>query len=239
MKAILLAAGLGTRLKPITNDTPKCLVPIAGKPLLEYWLESLVSLGVSEILINTHYLAEKVEAYIQSSQYAPYVTLFNEPALLGTLNTLRESRFFVKNEDFILAHADNLCICNWQSFIKSFEQRPDKCLGTMMLFQTDSPQSCGIVEVDKKGILQAFHEKVQLPPSNLANAAIYIFESKVYELLEMMERDTNDISLDLMPHLIGKLNTWNNDGYLRDIGTVDSLIKANGYIEKLSINEKG
>lgn len=233
MRAILLAAGLGTRLKPITNDIPKCLVPIAGKPLLEYWLESLVGIGVDEILINTHYLADKVEQYILSSNYRANIRISYEPVLLGTLNTLRESSSFIKNNDFIIVHADNLCLCNWQSFISSFKQRPEDCLGTMMLFETDSPQSCGIVELDERGVLQAFHEKVQSPPSNLANAAIYIFERKVLSLITELKEGTCDISLDLIPHLIGRLNTWRNDGYLRDIGTVESLIKANSYIEKI------
>ncbi|MGB5793289.1 sugar phosphate nucleotidyltransferase, partial [Poseidonibacter sp.] len=69
MKALLLAAGLGTRLHPITNSVPKCLVPINGKVLLEYWLENLLKVGITEILINTSYLSEDVNDYIIKSVY--------------------------------------------------------------------------------------------------------------------------------------------------------------------------
>ena len=75
MKAILLAAGLGTRLKPLTNTIPKCLVPISGRPLLSYWLEKLANLGINEILINVHYLAEQVENYISQSPYRDKITI--------------------------------------------------------------------------------------------------------------------------------------------------------------------
>ncbi len=82
MKALLLAAGLGTRLRPITNIIPKCLVPINGKPLLEIWLETLTKAGVKEFLINTHYLHEKVEAFVYDSKYKNVVTLVYEKIYL-------------------------------------------------------------------------------------------------------------------------------------------------------------
>ena len=69
MKAILLAAGFGTRLRPLTNNIPKCLVPIKGKPLLEIWLDKLSDVGVKDFLINTHYLYDKVESFIKKSKY--------------------------------------------------------------------------------------------------------------------------------------------------------------------------
>ena len=69
MKALLLAAGLGTRLRPLTDRTPKCLVPVLGKPLLEYWLDMLLGGGIAEVLVNTHHLAEQVEAYREASRW--------------------------------------------------------------------------------------------------------------------------------------------------------------------------
>ena len=75
MKALLLSAGVGSRLRPVTDYIPKCLVPINGKVLLEYWLENLTNAGISEFIINTHYMYEAVEEYISTSQYKDRVTL--------------------------------------------------------------------------------------------------------------------------------------------------------------------
>ena len=91
-KALLLAGGMGTRLKPLTDSIPKCLVPIGGKPLLAYWLESLSKAGVERILINTHYLSEQVIAFCKQSQYSQLLDLVHESALLGTAGTIRANR---------------------------------------------------------------------------------------------------------------------------------------------------
>lgn len=228
MKALLLAAGLGTRLKPITNTMPKCLVPINGKPLLEIWLENLTEAGIKEFLINTHYLHKEVENFIMNSKYKDVVTLVYEENLLGTAGTLvRNKSFFVENEPLMVIHADNLCICDFKDFISSHYLRENKdTLLTMMLFHTDTPQSCGIVELDKNNIVQKFYEKVKFPPSNLANAAVYIFEYSIFNIIEKIESKYPDISIDLLPVLLGKINTYKNNQLNIDIGTPSNYKKA-------------
>ena len=108
MKALLLAAGLGTRLKPITGVVPKCLVPINGKPLLEYWIDSLVTANIKKILINTHYKKELVEEFVRQNKHCKYITTVHEPKLLATGGTLYKNREFFQNDDVLMAHADNL-----------------------------------------------------------------------------------------------------------------------------------
>lgn len=98
MKAILLAAGFGTRLRPLTNAIPKCLVPIKGKPLLQIWIERLTGSGIGPFLINTHYLAEQVNALIGSSPFKDKVTLVHENKLLGTAGTLIDNLDFFPGE---------------------------------------------------------------------------------------------------------------------------------------------
>ena len=88
MRAMLLAAGYGTRLRPLTNSIPKCLVPINGKPLLQIWLERLTAADIGPFVINTHHLAEQVRAFIAASPYRNEVTLVHEPELCGTAGTL-------------------------------------------------------------------------------------------------------------------------------------------------------
>ena len=232
MKALLLGAGLGTRLRPITNTIQKCLVPIHDKPLLEYWLDNLTRVGVDDFLINTHYLHEQVESYVKSSIYKDKITLVYEEKLLNTGGTLLHNKSFFENEAFLLVHADNLSFCDFEGFLGSHKNRPSGCEITMMLFKTDFPSSCGIVELDKQSIVQEFHEKVQNPPSNLANGAVYICEPSIFNFLESLDKDDIDFSNDVLPKYLGKINTYLNDVYHRDIGTPESYSLAQKEIEK-------
>jgi mannose-1-phosphate guanylyltransferase len=226
MKVLLLAAGLGTRLQPITNSIPKCLVPIHGKPLLEYWLENLSNSGVTDFLVNTSYLHQQVEEYVAQSQYKKMITLVHENELLNTGGTLLKNKSFFSDEPFMVVHADNLSLCNFQAFITAHKTRPKGCEITMMLFRTDNPSSCGIVELDENNKVQNFYEKVTNPPSNLANGAVYICEPSIFNFLESLNKHNIDFSNEVLPHYLGKMYTFLNDTYHRDIGTVESYSLA-------------
>ena len=237
MKALLLAAGLGTRLRPITNIVPKCLVPINGKPLLEYWLENLSKVGIDEFLINTSYLSEEVERFVDSSKYRNQITLVHEKELLNTGGTLLFNKDFFNNETFMLVHADNLTFCDFNAFIDSHENRSENCDITMMLFKSDNPSSCGIVELDKNNIVQKFHEKVKNPPSNLANGAVYICEPSIFKFLDDLNRKDIDFSNDVLPKFMGRINTYLNNEYHRDIGSIESYALAQIHIYALKKEE--
>ena len=171
MNAILLAAGFGIRLRPITDTTPKCLVAINGKPLLQIWLERLSRAGLGPFLVNTHYLASQVETFVACSSYHHEITIVHEPALLGTAATLIENVDFFRGCDGMLIHADNYCMQDFSAFVSAHHNRPQGCLMTMMTFRTDKPSCCGIVDVDERGVVTGFYEKVSNPPGNLANGA--------------------------------------------------------------------
>jgi mannose-1-phosphate guanylyltransferase len=222
MKALLLAGGIGSRLRPITDYIPKCLVPINGKLLLEYWLENLSKVGIDSFLINTHYKHEQVENYVKNSIYKDKITLVYEKKLLNTGGTILHNKEFFKNEPFLLIHADNLSFCNFDKFIKSHENRENNTEITMMLFKTDTPSSCGIVQIDEKNVVQEFYEKIENPPSNLANGAVYICEPTIFDFLISLNKKDIDFSNDVLPNFMGKINTYLNDTYHRDIGTAIS-----------------
>ena len=115
-KCILLAAGRGTRLQPITNSTPKCLVKIKGRPLLEYWLVLLEKHGIKEVLINTHHLHQQVSDYIDSITTSINITISYEENLLGSYSTLVKNKAYYKNQESILiANADNLTNVNYNN----------------------------------------------------------------------------------------------------------------------------
>ena len=227
MRALLLAAGLGTRLRPLTDHLPKCLVPIHGRPLLDYWLETLVDCGIEEILVNTHYLAPLVVEFLGKSTWSGHVKLVHEEILLGTGGTVLKNRDFFGNEAFIVAHADNLTLFDVPDFARCHASRPRGTELTMMVFETPDPRSCGIVELDEKGVVQAFHEKVPAPPGNLANAAVYILEPSVVDFMAALGKEEIDFSTEVIPAMTGRISTFPNSAYHRDIGTVSSWMEAN------------
>lgn len=226
MRALLLAAGLGTRLRPLTDSVPKCLVDINGRPLLDYWVELLSIGGITDILINLHYLPEAVMAYVSACKYPVKITTVFEDRLLGTGGTLLRNSAFFRQEPVMLIHADNLSFFDARAFMERFCSRDENIDITMMTFHTDAPEACGIVVLDEQGVVRAFHEKVKAPPSNLANAAVYILAPVVMEFLARFGKEEIDFSTEVLPHFIGRINTFHNDAYHRDIGTVESLMLA-------------
>ncbi|MGZ0080391.1 nucleotidyltransferase family protein [Methylomonas sp. YC3] len=223
MKALLLAAGFGTRLRPITDTIPKCLVPIHGKPLLGYWLDLLLPAVIERALINTHYLPDVVREYVSKSSWREKVDLVHEDRLLGTGGTVLVNRDYFGRESFFVAHADNLTRFDPNAFIQAHANRRQGTLITMMTFDTDVPQSCGIVELDGDGLVVAFHEKKPNPPGRRASAAVYLFEPEVVDFMLSLGTEEFDISMHVIPYFLGKIQTFHNADYHRDIGSPESL----------------
>lgn len=218
----MLAAGLGERLKPVTNHIPKCLVPVNGIALMDYWIEQLLGAGIERLLVNTHYLSEQVVAHVSSSKHADKIDIVHEKTLLNTGGTILENKAYFNNEAFMVVHADNLSICNYSEFIESHKKRISDVEITMMTFKTDVPENCGVVELNQFGVVTDFLEKVSCPPTNLANGAVYIMEPSVIHAMESLGKKTVDISLDIIPRYLGRIGTYFNNDYHRDIGTVES-----------------
>jgi mannose-1-phosphate guanylyltransferase len=163
-----------------------------------------------------------VEEFVKNSKYKNHITLVYEDELLNTGGTILENKDLFKNKPFMLIHADNLSFCDFMEFINSHKNRDKNCQITMMLFKTDTPSSCGIVKLDKNQIVQDFYEKIENPPSDLANGAVYICEPSIIKFLENLDNKKADFSLDVIPNYLGKINTFLNDIYHRDIGTIES-----------------
>lgn len=227
MRALLLSAGFGTRLKPLTDTLPKCLVPIKQKPLLEIWLDQLSEAGIKEFLVNTHYLNNQVEDFVAASKYKNRITLVYEPRLLGTAGTLIANINFFQDSDGMLIHADNYCLSNLKLFQEAHWKRPKECLMTMMTFRTEEPSACGIVEINNKGIVIGFHEKVSNPPGNLANSAIYIISKELLKELSVGTNKYTDFSLHVLPNFLKKIYTYETKEQIIDIGKMASYKKAN------------
>lgn len=233
MKAFLLAAGKGTRLKPYTDSIPKCLIPIHGKPLLGIWLDHLREQNIHEVLINTHHHAHQVEDFVRRYPHRRniHIVLSYEPQLLGSAGTIRHCRDFVDSEDdFMIFYADNLTSVDLKRFAE-FHQNCRKKNGilTMGLFHSPNPASCGIAELDSDQKIVAFTEKPEKPKSNLANAGIYVASKKIFEYFPEAPPESGsvlDFGHHVLPLLAGRMYGCPIAEYLRDIGTIESYQQA-------------
>lgn len=226
-RALLLSAGFGTRLRPITNEIPKCLVEINKKPILYMWLEKLELIGCKSVLINTHFLPEKVNKAIQKwegKELKIYTT--HEQELLGTAGTLIKNLDFFRGSKGLIIHADNATKDNLKSFLLAHKKRPSNTLLTMLTFETDNPKQCGVVKTNEKNIVTEFYEKVSKPPTNIANGAIYAFDEEFIDYLKGIKNSPIDISKDLIPKLNGKIYAYKTIYNFIDIGTPSNLEKA-------------
>jgi len=226
-KALLLSAGFGTRLRPITLTTPKCLVEIAGSPLLEHWIRRLEKMGFSSLLVNTHYLSDQVEEYLlRRKKSSISIQIVHEKKLLGTAGTLLANRDFFKDSVGLLIHSDNYTKADLGGLMRAYEVRPKNCILTMLTFDSPDPQSCGVVETSNQNVLINFYEKVKNPPTNRANAAVYVFGEDFLDWLNNYGKDCSDFSTEIIPKLKGKISTWHISDPYFDIGTPDALSKA-------------
>ena len=175
-------------------------------------------------IINTHYLFNQVEEYAKSSKYKDEIQLVYEPELLGTAATIKANYNFLAGSDCFLIHADNYCLTDFNQFINAHNQRPLNCVMTMMSFQTETPETCGVLEIDKNGIVIGFHEKVKNPPGNLANGAVYILSSELIEWINL--RNITDFSTQVIPFWLGKIANFENKNIHIDIGSVESYNRA-------------
>ena len=226
MKACLLAAGLGTRLHPITCTTPKCLIPISDRPLMAWWFELFKKHGITDVLVNLHYLPEQVRSFINESKTAfPEIQIYEayEKELLGSGGTIAANKGFIGNDDsFLICYADNLTNANLTELME-FHQTHNGIL-SMALFHTNTPEQCGIACLDNAGCIVAFEEKPMIPKSSLANAGIYIVRR---ELLDYLPKNCIcDFGKDILPKLTGQMYGFELRDYLIDIGTHENLKKA-------------
>jgi mannose-1-phosphate guanylyltransferase len=190
--------------------------------LLGYWFDFLFRSGIERVLVNTHYLPKMVQTFVRDCPWRDKVDLTFEEVLLGTGGTVLANRKWIGSRPFLVAHSDNLTCFDPAAFISRHDERPANCAITMMTFDTITPQSCGIVE-EKEGVVFAFHEKVPNPPGVRANAAVYVFEAEILDFLASLGKPVIDLSTEVLPHFLGRIWTFHNERYHRDIGTPESL----------------
>ena len=216
MKAFILAAGKGERLRPLTDTTPKCLVSIQSVPILGIWLELCRRHGIDEVLVNTHSHADSVKSYLRDHRYGVRVHIAEEGTLLGSAGTLLAHRLWIGSErDFWIFYGDVLTNTNITHMLEFHRRR--KQVATLGVNEAANPRQCGIVTVDREGVVQEFVEKPANPSGDLAFSGILVATPAIFDVIP--DRIPADIGCDLLPKLVGKMAAYPISDYLVDIGT--------------------
>jgi mannose-1-phosphate guanylyltransferase len=223
MKAFLLAAGNGTRLRPLTDNAPKCLLPIQGIPLLEIWLNNCKAAGINDVLVNTHANAEAIRQFASEQRTGVRMCIVEEPELLGSAGTLVENREFVAGENsFFVLYADVLTNVDLRRMFGFHQQK--RLPATLGIYQTPGPTRCGIVITDKNAIIQEFVEKPERPASNWAFSGVMIAGPDLFEYLPAQR--PADLGFDVLPKMVGNMAAYKISEYLLDIGTLSNYQNA-------------
>jgi len=227
LKAFLLAAGLGTRLYSVSKNIPKCLMLIDGKPMLYHWFKLFADHGITDVLINLHYLYEQVISGIENYKLKDFginIVLFYETVLLGTAGTISENKSWVDKEDnFLIAYADNLTKVDITRIVE--QHILNRCTTTLWLYRTEVPEKCGIATLDASGKITEFVEKPEHPRSEYASAALYITTPGIFKYIPP---GFADLGKDTLPRLsaVGELYGCTVPGYNRGMGDPDGYEKA-------------
>lgn len=234
-RAIILAGGLGTRLRPLTDTIPKCLVPIAGRPLLDYWVDRLVEAGVRRAVVNNHAHADQVRAYVEEVTASGRLELSEsyEPTLLGSAGTIAANAGLAEGaSEIVIVYADNFSDVNLGRMLAFHRSHGDPF--TMLLFRAPHPSACGIAELDIEGRVVSFVEKPKEPKSDLANGGVYVVDADAYREIAAMK--AFDLGFEVLPRFVGRMRGWPWEGYHLDVGTLEALEKARrdapGLLEK-------
>jgi len=231
LKAFLLVAGRGERLKPLTDATPKCLLPIHGKPLLQIWLENLAHYEIDEVLINTYWLPAQVQNFVESwsrRHKKPQIALYHESVLLGSAGTLLANRQWAGRGPFFIIYGDNLTRFDLQKMLV-FHGNHRQPL-TIRIYRGADPKRAGIVCLDDNDIVIDFEEKPLHPKSDVGAGGIYIADNRIFDYYPEQKgnrrREALDLSYDVLPRMVGKMKAYDSGEFSMDIGTPDSLAEA-------------
>lgn len=225
MRAVLLAAGLGTRLAPLTESTPKILAPVLGKPLLAHQLDYLALNGVSEVAINLHHHAPQVLRFLDERDSGLPVQTSVEPELLGTAGALLPLRDFLR-EPFVLLYGDVLTNMNLGALMSRHLEAGG--MATVAYYPTHQTEGKGLLTLERDGRVTSFREKPRrdsVDAVELVNAGIYALDPDVFEFIP----GRSDFGNDVWPAAISagrSIYGHQVDGFVCDIGSPQALRNA-------------
>ncbi len=229
MRALLLSAGMGTRLRPLTNTIPKVMVELDGKPCLQYHLENLKKQGITEFAINTHYFPEKIKEYFgDGSKFGVKITYSQEyPEILGTAGSLNNFKDFFK-DTFVVIYADVLADFKIKDLIETHKKNDS--LITIALDSKREMIGKGAVIFLKDKVIKFVEKPEEEIPNALINSGFYIAEPKIFEHIP---KGFSDFGKDILPKLAeqGLVHASEHKGYIFDIGTLENLEQARKFLK--------
>jgi mannose-1-phosphate guanylyltransferase len=223
VKAFLLAAGHGTRLRPLTEKMPKCMVPIRGRAMLDIWLEICEQAGIDEVLMNLHAHSDPVRTALRQSKRRVRVHLSEEPVLLGSAGTLVCNRDWVAAEPYFwVLYADVLTNANLNEMLQfHIKSTPVATIGSC---RVKDPSRCGVLTFDPDFLVQEFVEKPAHPRSDWAFSGIMIATPMLLDTIP--SRLPVDLGFDVLPRLVGRMRAYPISDYLTDVGTMENYEAA-------------
>jgi mannose-1-phosphate guanylyltransferase / phosphomannomutase len=227
MKAVIMAGGKGTRLRPLTSNLPKPMVPLLGRPCMEYIIELLKKHGITEIAVTLQYLPESIKNYFgDGSEFGVKIIYFEESFPLGTAGSVKNCQDFL-DDRFLVISGDALTDFNLQEAIDYHNE--NESVATLILSKVENPLEYGVVMTDDEGNVTRFLEKPTWSEvfSDTVNTGIYILEPFV---LEMFEKNMEfDFSRNLFPMLLSqrqRMMGYVAEGYWSDIGNLEIYRQA-------------
>lgn len=231
-KAMVMAAGVGSRLDPLTQNIPKPLVPVLNKPVMDILLQKLKSFGVEKVIANTHYLAEQIQnRYSENSPVEIEFSYLHEVELSGTAGGVKKCEsFFGDVEDFLVVSADGLHDADLEKIVRSHKE--SGCIATMAISAVEHNEvsKYGVVVPSPFHKVEEFQEKppVEEAKSNFINTGIYVFNKRIFDFIPSGEK--YDFAKNVFPSLLQageEINTYRIYSYWSDIGTVEQYIQSN------------
>jgi NDP-sugar pyrophosphorylase family protein len=227
MKAMVLAAGLGERMRPLTDHLPKPLLPVANKPVMGYILEHLARHGFTDVIANLYYRGEDIVQRVgDGRQYGVNLRYSYEEKLWGIAGGVRRCRDFFGDETFLVMGADDLTDMDLTALVEA--HRRAGAIASIGLVEVEETSQYGIVVTDGEGRIERFVEKPKgKAPSRTANTQLYLFEPGVFEFIPP---DTvYDFGRDAFPDMVSQgapFYGFSLPGYWRDIGSVSDYLAA-------------
>lgn len=223
-KAMIMAAGVGSRLDPLTQDVPKPLVPIANRPIMDILLERLLEIGIKDVVANTHYKAEQIIERYKDSQMGINFNYIHEKELSGTAGGVKKCQFFFEEgEDFLVLSADGLSNADLKTAIQSHKNSGAIASMGIKKIALEEIPNFGVVVTDYEGFVVGFQEKpsIKEAKSDCINTGIYIFNYKIFDYIP--SGCFYDFAKNVFPDLLAqgiKINTFHVEEYWSDIGTI-------------------
>lgn len=229
MKAVVMAGGEGTRLRPLTLDVPKPFLRVAGKPAIEYALEALVDAGIKDIIVTTFYKPERLMQHLSGgSRLGARIFYSVEDEAMGTAGGVRKCLPLIGEDATVVLSGDVIADVNVKALVDAHVK--SGAVATMALTRVENPSEFGIVGLDDTGRIVRFKEKPKTKEeifSNLVNAGIYVLSPEA--LREIPEGEVFDFSKQLFPKLLDagkKLQGVTLEGFWMDVGRPSDLVKA-------------